>query len=73
MDPEVKERVEWWLNDMAYKPPELLAGDRGTWYFYCMAKDIATWEDGTHDFTWSSRRLDPPIPLIENASEKERA
>lgn len=48
---EVKDRVLWWLNDMAFKPPELLTEH----YYNSMAEDIAQVAVG--DF--SSTRLDP--------------
>lgn len=56
-------RVEWWMRDMAYKPPEVISEDtaHGMWYHLCFAKDIMeVARTGNTTFEWSSRRLDPP-------------
>lgn len=56
---ETRDRVNWWLNDMANKPPEVLTGRYGTHYFKCMAEDIA---NHVVDEEWglnSVNRLDP--------------
>jgi hypothetical protein len=60
----VYDRVKWWMNDMAFKPPELLSGRHGEHYFECMAQDIASHAlDEDHeriDGTLSAAsRLDP--------------
>lgn len=52
----IHDRVEWWLNDMAFKPPELLTQH----YFECMANDIADWATGEETLPGSMDRLDPP-------------
>ena len=58
----VTTRVEWWIRDAAYKPPELLSPEtaNGLWYMNCMARDILDTAANKLDFTWSSQRLDPP-------------
>lgn len=56
----VKKRVEWWLNDMAFKPPELLSGKHGEHYYECMAEDIACEAVGEIDDSPVMSRLDPP-------------
>lgn len=56
---EVRGRVDWWINDMAYRPPEVLTGRYGVHYFKCMAEDIA---NHAVDEEWgldASDRLDP--------------
>lgn len=53
---DVVERVEWWLNDMAFKAPEQLTN----WYYFCMARDIMQVATDSLDFKWSGQRLDPP-------------
>ncbi len=55
---EIKERVLWWLNDMAYKPPELLTKH----YYNMMAEDIASTAVGfeNNEPSYAMRRLDPP-------------
>jgi hypothetical protein len=58
----IAERVGWWMNDMAFKPPEIISEDtaHGMWYHLCFAKDILQVANDKLDFAWSSRRLDPP-------------
>lgn len=62
----VEERVEWWMRDMAYKPPEVLSETtaHGMWYHLCFAKDILQAARGELDFEWSSQRFDPPRSWI---------
>ena len=55
-------RIEWWLNDAAYKPPELLSETtaHGLWYMNCMSRDLMQVAANKLDFRWSSKRLNPP-------------
>lgn len=56
----VHDRVLWWMNDMAFKPPELLNGARGEHYFECMAQDLADTAVGEELGELSAMdRLDP--------------
>lgn len=64
---EVAERVEWWMNDEAYKPPEQL----DPWYYVCMAKDIQeVARVGLENLTmkWSGSRLDYSEVLMAQLS-----
>jgi len=63
----VRRRVEWWLNDAAFKPPEQLTGH----YYRCMAEDIADMAVDAMDFRWSSVRLDPPLAAVSPADTTE--
>jgi hypothetical protein len=55
----VRDRVQWWVTDMAFKPPEVLTEH----YYNCMAEDIADFA-GSEDVGELSAmdRLDPPPP-----------
>lgn len=59
---QLLKRVEWWINDAAFKPPEMLdvSTANGLWYMNCMARDILDTAHGKLDFKWSAQRLDPP-------------
>ena len=63
---EIAERVMWWMNDMAFKPPEIISEENahGMWYHLCFAKDIMEVASANHTFTWSAQRLDPPAEWL---------
>lgn len=56
----VHDRVLWWINDMAFKPPEVLTQH----YFECMAQDIADFaiEEDLSELSAMDRLDSPPPP-----------
>ncbi|HKU53212.1 MAG TPA: hypothetical protein VJQ25_12130 [Nitrospira sp.] len=46
---------------MAYKPPEVLDGVLGAWYFWCMVNDLGTEMDTC---AGSASRLDPTPEFV---------
>lgn len=54
---EIRARVLWWINDMAFKAPEQI----GEHYYESMAEDIACMAVG-EETDAAVKRLDPPRP-----------
>lgn len=67
----VHDRVLWWINDITFKPPEVLTEH----YYECMAQDIADFAvDGEDEQSTLSAmdRLDPPRSRTEVPNKVDR-